>query len=116
MAEVQLIELPIFKQAQLLTQLADQRRLAIRYRQIMRRPRIRRDFVLAPARIAARPALHLDDREVAEAFLVEPPCRRQAGDPAAYDQYRHADLLARSGELLVVPQLVPKQVRVVDDA
>src|SRR5262245_22082259 len=66
-------------------ELADADRVGTRNRHVVRRPWIRRDLVLAPARVAARVLLHLEDDEVSEAAGAQPPCRAETSDAAADD-------------------------------
>ena len=81
--------------AELREQLANVHGARTGHRHVVRAPRVRARLVLAPARVAARLCAHLEQHELIEPLLLEPPRGAQAGDAAADDDDRNANDLAR---------------------
>ena len=81
----------------------------------MRGPGISRDFVFAPARVAAGLRLHFEQHEIAEAALVQAPRRAQAGHAAADNHDRNAQLLRRRAKRRAIAQPVAQRKRIVDE-
>jgi len=96
----------ILKNAQFLKQLPDINRLGPGNRNVMRRPRVRGDFVFTPARISAGPVIHLEENEVRETFLLKPPRRAEAGNSPAYNNHGALHDLLRCRKAYSIAQLM----------
>jgi hypothetical protein len=81
----------------------------------MRSPRIGRDFVLAPTRIAPSLWSHFEKREIVKAGFVEPPCSAQAGYATAHDDKRNLDALRGLSERSAVAQAMTERVRLIHE-
>jgi hypothetical protein len=101
---------------QLREQLAHERGTRARHRHVVRGPRIRRHFVRARSRVAAGFRIHLEQRQIGQAELLQPPRGRQPGDAAADDDDRYTTLFARRGERRAVAQAVADGLRLVYEA
>src|ERR1022692_1346793 len=96
--EMPFLPATVLQESKLFAELADVYCTAIRYRKIMRGPRIRAHFVLAPARVSPCGRFRFEQHEIAEAFLLQAPRRRQSGYAAADDYHGHLDLALGRGE------------------
>ena len=76
-------------------------------RDVVCRPWVRRNLVLAPAGVAAGARLHLQDDEVGEAALQQTPAGTEAGDTAADDDDRAAREPASRPDVQPRPQPMP---------
>ena len=84
-------------------------------RNIVGGPGIRRDFVFAPAGVAAGLGVHFEEDEIGEAALAKTPGSAKTGDSAAYDDDREFfDALCR-GEPRAVSQQMAHLERIVDE-
>ena len=95
-AQHALIPFAVAEHAELFEQLARQRFAFGGHGNIVRGPGKFRDFVLAPARIAAGLLLHFEQHEIVKAALVQMPGGIQSGHAAADDHDRNAQLLRRA--------------------
>ena len=81
----------------------------------MRRPGIRADLVLAPARISSRLRIHFQNDEIREAALAQTPRGTETSNPSAHDDDgKFLDALRR-GKRSVVAQHVAHLKRIVDE-
>ena len=97
-AEVALVPLAIFQDAEFFEQFADVFGFGTGHGNVMRGPGISGDFVFAPAGIAAGLRIHFEKDEIGEAALAQTPGRAQAGDAAADDDDGNFFDALRGGE------------------
>src|SRR5688572_8740559 len=84
-AKIALVPFAVRKHAELLHEFA-YKLSAFRWnRNVVGGPGIGRNLICAGSRVAANFALHLKQHEVAEAFLIESPGRREARDPTSHN-------------------------------
>ena len=81
----------------------------------MRSPRIRGDFIFAPASVAARLWIHLEKNEIREAALAEAPGGAKTGDAATDDDDRDFFDVFGRGERGAVTQEMPHLEGIVDE-
>ena len=114
-AEMPLLPTAVLEDAELVKQLAHQRRVRTGHRHVVRRPWVSADLVAPRTGIAARVGLHLEQDEVVKPAPGQSPCGRQPGDTAANNDQRHTRRrLLRAGELPVAEPMA-QRVRVVDE-
>jgi hypothetical protein len=119
-AQVALVPLAAFQQAELAAQLARQLLPGVGHGQIVGRPWVGGDAVFAPARVAPGLLLHLEDQKIAVAAAKKLPRGAQAGHAAADDDRFDSRGAPRGGEARpvakAVPGIRPFRVRLEDEA
>ena len=113
--EVALFPLAVLQDSKIFEKFADIFGLRAGDGNIVCGPRVRGDFVFAPARVAARLGVHFEKDEIGEAALAKAPGSAEAGDSAADNDNGEFFGALRRGEPGAVAQEMAHLEGIVDE-